>query len=65
MKITIDNEGFIDAEEVARRLNIAVSTLQVKQRAKEIPLPIKLKTYTFWRESEIEEYLKSAKKDEK
>ena len=63
MNIIIDNEKFIDSEEVADRLDIALSTLKVKVRAKEIPLPIKLKTYTFWRESDIETYLEDHKKD--
>ena len=57
MDIIIDKEEFIDSEEVAKMLDIALSTLKVKVRAKEIPLPIKLKTYTFWHKTEIEEYL--------
>lgn len=61
MNITINKEDFIDSEEVAKLLGIALSTLQVKVRAKEIPLPIKLKTYTFWRKSDIEDYLRLQK----
>lgn len=63
MEVTINKEDFIDSEEVANLLGIALSTLQVKVRAKEIPLPIKLKTYTFWKRSEIEDYI--AKNKEK
>ena len=59
MDIIIDKEEFIDSEEVAKMLDIALSTLKVKVRAKEIPLPIKLKTYTFWRKTEIEAYIKN------
>lgn len=62
MNVVIDNEEFIDSEEVASRLKIALSTLKVKVRANEVPLPIKLKTYTFWRLSEIEEYLEKNKR---
>ena len=64
MDIIIDKEEFIDSEEVAKMLDIALSTLKVKVRAKEIPLPIKLKTYTFWRKSDIESYIKTSKKEQ-
>ena len=61
MNIIIHNEKYIDSEEVANRIGIATSTLKVMIRAKEVPLPIKLKTMTFWKESDIEAYLESSK----
>lgn len=64
MEVTINKEDFIDSEEVANLMGIALSTLQVKVRAKEMPLPIKLKTRTFWKRSEIEEYIAKNKKEQ-
>jgi len=64
MKVTINEKKFIDSEEVANLLGIALSTLKVKVRAKEMPLPIKLKTRTFWKCSEIEEYIAKQKKEQ-
>ena len=58
MQILYKNEILIDGEEAAKKLNISYSTFKVKQRAKEIPNSIKLRTHTFWRLSDIEEYLK-------
>lgn len=59
MKIILEDEEFIDSEEVARQLKIALPTLKVRVRAKEVPLPIKLKTRVFWKKSEIDEYLRN------
>ncbi len=62
MDIIINKEEFIDSEEVAQKLGIALSTLKVKVRAREIPLPVKLKTYTFWKRAEIDEFIAKNKK---
>ena len=59
MKIILDGEALIDSEEVAKQLKIALPTLKIRIRAKEIPLPIKLKTRVFWKEANIREYLKN------
>ena len=65
MKIVIDGNNYIDLPEVARKLGIAESTLKVQVRAKEVPAPTKLKTYTFWKEKEIEAYLEAKKENKK
>jgi predicted DNA-binding transcriptional regulator AlpA len=57
MKFSIGAIDYIDYEEVAKKIGIAQSTLKVMVRAKEVPLPIKLKSRVFWKESEIDEYL--------
>jgi predicted DNA-binding transcriptional regulator AlpA len=64
VEVYIEGASYIDSEEVAKMLGIAAITLQVKTRAKEIPLPIKLKTRILWKKSDIEAYLKK-KKEEK
>jgi predicted DNA-binding transcriptional regulator AlpA len=57
--IILDNDEYLDAKEVSSILKIAEVTLRVKVRAKEVPLPIKLRTMKFWKKSEIEEYVKN------
>ena len=57
MSIVIGNEELIDIKEFSKMVGLAVSTLKVKQRAKEIPAPLKLKARTLWKKSEIEEYI--------
>jgi predicted DNA-binding transcriptional regulator AlpA len=63
VNIIIDNKRYIDSEEVARKIGIARSTLKVMVRAKEVPMPMKLKTLTFWEESEIDEYLERTREE--
>jgi predicted DNA-binding transcriptional regulator AlpA len=63
VEVYIEGAAYIDSEEVAKKLGIAAITLQVKTRAKEIPLPIKLKTRILWKKSEIEAYLESTRRD--
>jgi predicted DNA-binding transcriptional regulator AlpA len=58
----IEAAEYLSLEEVAQELGIAGSTLKVKIRAKEVPLPIKLKARVLWKKSEIEEYLESTRK---
>jgi predicted DNA-binding transcriptional regulator AlpA len=65
MNIIIDNKKYIDSEEVARKIGIAKSTLKVMVRAKEVPMPMKLKTLTFWEESEVDAYLEKIRDVEK
>ena len=60
--IIIDNNEYLDAEEVANIMDIAEITLRVRVRAKEAPKPIKLKTITYWKKSEIDEYLEKTRK---
>jgi predicted DNA-binding transcriptional regulator AlpA len=61
MKFSINGIDYIDSEEVAKRMEISSTTLKVRTRAKEIPLPIKLKSRVFWKESEIDEYLEKTR----
>ena len=58
-------EGYFDndSEDVAKQLKIALSTLKVKVRAKEVPLPIKLKTRVLWKKTDIEDYLEKEEKN--
>lgn len=62
--IIIDGEEFIDLDETAELLDVSTTTVRMRARAKEMPLPQKLKSLTYWKKSEIEEYLTKAKKGE-
>jgi predicted DNA-binding transcriptional regulator AlpA len=62
MEISIEGAEYIDSQEVARKLGIAEVTLKVKTRAKEVPLPIKLRTMKFWKKSDIESYINEESK---
>jgi predicted DNA-binding transcriptional regulator AlpA len=61
MEIYIEGDTYLDSEEVAKKLGIAEITLQVRTRAKEIPLPIKLKSRIWWKKSQIDEYLEKTR----
>lgn len=60
--IIINGEKYIDLKETAKLLNVSTTTVRIKTRAKEMPLPQKLKSLTFWKKSEIETYLKASRK---
>lgn len=64
MSVLIENTEYLYKEEVAKKLGIAEPTLIVKIRAKEIPLPLKLRSKNLWKKSDIESYLASSKKEE-
>ena len=59
--IIINNEEYIDLDETAKLLNVASTTIRVRTRAKEMPKPIKLKTLTYWKRSEIDTYLEQTR----
>lgn len=61
--IIIDGEEYIDLEEAAKLLKVSTTTVRIRTRAKEMPLPQKLKSLTYWKRSEIEEYLAKAKEE--
>jgi predicted DNA-binding transcriptional regulator AlpA len=61
MEIYIEGATYLDSEEVAKKLGIAEITLQVRTRAKEIPLPIKLKSRIWWKKSDVEAYLEGTR----
>lgn len=61
MSIVIEKNEYLYKDEVAKELKIAEPTLTVKIRAKEVPLPIKLKSKNIWKKSDIEKYLKDTK----
>ena len=61
--IIIDGEEYIDLDEAAKLLNVSTTTVRIRTRAKEMPSPQKLKSLTYWKRSEIEEYLAKAKKE--
>ena len=63
MSILLDEAEYLYKEEVAKVLKISESTLKLKIRAKEVPLPIRLKSKNIWKKSEIEEYIERAKKE--
>lgn len=60
--ITINGDDYLDLEEAADLLKVSTTTVRIRTRAKEMPLPTKLKSLTYWKKSEIEEYIELSKK---
>lgn len=57
MSIKINGEEYIYKKEFAEALGISMSTLVIKIRSKEVPLPIKLESTNIWKKSDIDSYL--------
>ena len=56
------DEEYLYENEIMKLLKMSQSTVRLKVRAKEMPLPTRLKSKNLWKRSEIEEYLEKAKK---
>ena len=55
-----NNNKLITSEEVARRLFVSKSTLQIWRKEKEdFPLPIQIGRRVLWKESDIDAYIES------
>lgn len=65
MSIFIENTEYLYAEEVAKKLGIAETTLKVRVRAKEMPLPIDLKSKNIWKLSDIDDYINKISSEKK
>ncbi len=55
--IKIDDKEFLDISETAKLIGISETAVRVRVRAKEAPQPTKLRYVTFWKRSEIEDYI--------
>ena len=60
--IIMDGKEYLDLNETAKKLKVSTTTVRIRTRAKEMPLPQKLKSLTFWLKSDIDEYLKNQEK---
>lgn len=63
MKILIDNEEYLNIDDVEKLVGQKSTTIDVKVRYGVFPSPIKLPTLKFWKLSEIEEYLENTRKE--
>jgi predicted DNA-binding transcriptional regulator AlpA len=59
--IIIDGIEYLDLKEASSAIGVAEITLRTRVRAKEAPKPIKLKAVTYWKKSEIDEYLEKTR----
>ena len=63
MKIIIDNEEYISADEVESLVEFGIGTIDIKVRYGVFPKPMKMPVKKFWKKSDIEEYLKNNEKN--
>lgn len=71
MKFILDNEEYIDLEEVVKMTGLSQANLYIKMRYKEFPKSEKkqielkfLRKRALWKKSEIEAYIKASKKEQ-
>ena len=58
------DEEYLYETEVMDLLKMSQSTVRLKVRAKEMPLPTRLKSKNLWKRSDIESYIKTSKKEQ-
>ena len=70
MKFIVDDEEYVDLEEVVKMTGLSQANLYIKMRYKEFPQSKKkqvelkfLRKRALWKKSEIEEYIERTKKE--
>jgi predicted DNA-binding transcriptional regulator AlpA len=64
MNVIIENDEYIDLEEVLQKVGMKQANLYIKMRYNAFPKPRKLPGTSFWRRSEIDAYLESTRSEE-